>query len=467
MKKYFKKTIFCLTFLSGFLMCQNAQAADKYVVRGATGTGASWADAMEMPARGSESICNFDVETWTKGDTYWIAGSDMAYGEICFRNTTGSGTITLKKATTDSHGTDTGWSADYGTKQAVLGAIGNQGVSDVVIDGSTGSGRSGYGFKIIGNTGSNSFAISWQSGSTHNNLTVNYAEITSPTEPISDGCIDGNTCTAAGIYLHNVTGASLENLWIHDVALPYHVITPTNFVVKDSIVERNDSTDAHHSEAFSFVGGTNVVINNNDFVDIEGTGVFAFMNYGTANGVKIYNNIIRYTTDATQTGLGNGIFTCTNNNTICNNVEYYNNTQVNPKGINAMIDIGEGGAASTWIVKNNIWWCADGVVCAPASNEVSDQITYDNNWYGGVTYNSSENGAIYQATENPFIDAVNYDFALGANATAINAGTDLSAIFTTDFLGNTRSGVWDIGAYEYVGSADVIAPAAPSGLAVI
>ena len=132
-----------------------------------------------------------------------------------------------------------------------------------------------------------------------------------------------------------------------------------------------------------------------------------------------------------------------------------------------MIDIGEGGAASTWIVKNNIWWCADGVVCAPASNEVSDQITYDNNWYGGVTYNSSENGAIYQATENPFIDAVNYDFALGANATAINAGTDLSAIFTTDFLGNTRSGVWDIGAYEYVGSADVIAPAAPSGLAVI
>jgi hypothetical protein len=40
---------------------------------------------------------------------------------------------------------------------------------------------------------------------------------------------------------------------------------------------------------------------------------------------------------------------------------------------------------------------------------------------------------------------------LTTGANAIGNGTDLSAIFTTDILGNARSAPWDIGAYAYNG----------------
>lgn len=40
-------------------------------------------------------------------------------------------------------------------------------------------------------------------------------------------------------------------------------------------------------------------------------------------------------------------------------------------------------------------------------------------------------------------------YSLQAGSPAIGAGSDLSAVFTTDLAGNTRSAPWDIGAYEY------------------
>lgn len=44
-----------------------------------------------------------------------------------------------------------------------------------------------------------------------------------------------------------------------------------------------------------------------------------------------------------------------------------------------------------------------------------------------------------------------YDFHLDSSDTAAkDQGYDLSAIFTTDIDGDTRSGTWDIGADEYV-----------------
>ena len=460
----------CLFILISYQM---ANAADKYIVRGAKGTGSSWSDPMEMPSGGS-TFCASNAGTWERGTVYWVAGSDTAYNSICFRNTSGSGAITIKKATASSHGTDTGWSADYGTKQAVLGSIGNRGVSDVVIDGSTGSGRSGYGFKIIGNAGSSSYGIGWPSGTTHNNLTVRHVEITSPNTPISTNCVAAATCTHKGLYLWDVVGVTLEYLWIHDVGCPFHLIRPVNFVVSNSIAERNDSVSAYHSEAFSFLGGTNVVIKNNEFVDIEGTAIFAIMNGGAVNGLGIYNNIIRMTPGAIQAGTSNGLLTCTNTGTTCSNIEYYNNTHVNIKGYNAIIDIGGGGTASAWTIKNNLWWCGDGATCANARNEANAQITYDRNWYGGVTYNSSEYGAMYQATENPFVNSAGNDFKLKSSSTAILSGVNLSNIFTNDYSGVTRpaSGNWSIGAYEsislksslYVASMNGTVTSNPSGI---
>jgi hypothetical protein len=40
------------------------------------------------------------------------------------------------------------------------------------------------------------------------------------------------------------------------------------------------------------------------------------------------------------------------------------------------------------------------------------------------------------------------NWTLQSSSPAINAGADLSSYFTTDLLGSTRSGKWDIGAYK-------------------
>ena len=58
------------------------------------------------------------------------------------------------------------------------------------------------------------------------------------------------------------------------------------------------------------------------------------------------------------------------------------------------------------------------------------------------------------------------DFSLQSDSPAIDVGGNLGASYSTDILGNTRTGTWDIGAYEYIGAADVIAPASPTGLSV-
>jgi hypothetical protein len=83
--------------------------------------------------------------------------------------------------------------------------------------------------------------------------------------------------------------------------------------------------------------------------------------------------------------------------------------------------------------------------------------------YGTCTYSNTYAGFVAAPTTTPGIG----NLALVSNSPAIDAGANLSTIFTTDYLGVTRTGTWDIGACEYVsGTTDTTPPAAPSGLAV-
>lgn len=51
-------------------------------------------------------------------------------------------------------------------------------------------------------------------------------------------------------------------------------------------------------------------------------------------------------------------------------------------------------------------------------------------------------------TDPAFTDFANLDLSLSASSPDIGAGEDLSAYFTTDHAGNTRT-VWDLGAFRY------------------
>lgn len=54
---------------------------------------------------------------------------------------------------------------------------------------------------------------------------------------------------------------------------------------------------------------------------------------------------------------------------------------------------------------------------------------------------------------NPlFVDGDNGNVRLLSNSPAIGKGTNLSAYFTTDIAGNIRTGLWDIGAWKFIGA---------------
>jgi hypothetical protein len=75
------------------------------------------------------------------------------------------------------------------------------------------------------------------------------------------------------------------------------------------------------------------------------------------------------------------------------------------------------------------------------------------------------------SSPNPFVNSGANDFhiinTVGANYPR-NAGTNLSAIFTTDMDGVSfgADGTWDIGAYEYGSGSPNTPPVAPMGLRI-
>jgi len=213
----------------------------------------------------------------------------------------------------------------------------------------------------------------------------------------------------------------------------------------------------------------------------------------------ILNNIQNAHPDGIQTGQGSGFF------------KIYNNTFVNcPQGVfleqtadsslifnNQFFDLpGMGENTNRFISLNryrdttkayvvvannsfyNSTWSA---IYMPPTAFTQSQLVFRNNiflnckrWIGGEAYNlafiTSDNTFFTTADApkpiqeipptftvlNPqFVDYKNYDFTLSDGSKLIGKGTDLSKYFTTDIEGNKRAvGLWDIGPYQKVTSAD-------------
>ena len=131
-------------------------------------------------------------------------------------------------------------------------------------------------------------------------------------------------------------------------------------------------------------------------------------------------------------------------------------------------------AADKSYLYNNLFYNCTKVSMVPTC-EASDaaagycdanRIEHDYNAYLTTTGYTAENNAQINATD-PFVDSDNGDYRLKIGTPPINNGkTDLGATYANDFLGNPRGTSPDIGAYEYVETTDVIAPAGPTGLSV-
>jgi hypothetical protein len=151
------------------------------------------------------------------------------------------------------------------------------------------------------------------------------------------------------------------------------------------------------------------------------------------------------------------------------NVDIYNNTvfgtnysyggSANGDGIN--IAVGNAGVD----VVNNISSQSDGIEFYAGSGTLDTHdynLYYDTSGniysYSGTTvaYNADITGQEANSISNDNPDFINnnapfeaINFKLESVSPAIDEGSSLTETFTNDFDGKTRSGVWDIGAYEY------------------
>ncbi len=140
---------------------------------------------------------------------------------------------------------------------------------------------------------------------------------------------------------------------------------------------------------------------------------------GSGTG-QIWSNNVGYSGGAVIGGSAGVWVDNTNGGT-----EYiYNNTLYNNTGK----CIHSAEAAGTIVAKNNI--------CRSNSSNSIDG--------NGGTVTTATN----TFTDPSFVNAGTADFHLQATSTAIGAGTDLSASFTTDADGLTRTVPWDLGAYR-------------------
>lgn len=190
----------------------------------------------------------------------------------------------------------------------------------------------------------------------------------------------------------------------------------------------------------SATGGIFEVVNNL----IKGHGNFGDGSYhggvlvvgGTGADIFIVNNIFYDWYDVSSPSYSFAIY-----NEITCNMYIYNNTMYN-------CSYGVFSYSSGELLINNLANnCTDGYYTsggfsASCSNNLSD-ITSDAPGANSVT------GTV------AFVDATNDDFRLSSSDTvAKDAGTDLSGDanypFSTDIVGTTRTGTWDIGAHEYV-----------------
>ncbi len=222
--------------------------------------------------------------------------------------------------------------------------------------------------------------------------------------------------------------------------------------------------------------GSNGFIANNYISDvypqpenIPGCGISIVEGAAGAQGTIVANNVI-----ANVKSVGIRVFNTSN-------VQILNNTIYNIRSIqgccaeeSAGIQVHTYGAAATnVVVRNNIVHTAPvGIGRYPWDLNGSFSMSLGNNivfnagtpWGVGATQTSTD-----RVADPGLVNPAGGNFSLSANSTAIGAGADLSSVFTVDnhnaanptqqtAVPVTRSGSWEIGAYDAGGTGGGVTP---------
>jgi hypothetical protein len=178
----------------------------------------------------------------------------------------------------------------------------------------------------------------------------------------------------------------------------------------------------------------------------EGSGIYiAAIGVGYSSGsgtIDVYNNLIY--------GMSRYCINPSNSNT--RTVNIYNNS-LYQNSSNQLIYLNSSQNSEPDIENNIVYQAGSGNCVAYDAGTTNDYNLY---YYPNGSLDPNANGAHDQipASQDFWIEVPNGAYsatecALTSDGLATDNGTNLSSIFTNSFNGVTRTGVWDIGAYEY------------------
>ncbi|MGZ3797636.1 MAG: hypothetical protein ACXVB1_14790 [Pseudobdellovibrionaceae bacterium] len=434
------KLLFHLLFFANLIGASLSEAANHYVKAGATGlgNGIDWTNAyIALPAN------------LVRGDTYYISSGN--YPSHTFEDPlSGSAIITIKKATSSDHGTETGWQAAYGTGQAVFNSILTFNTGNYIFDGQTRNESNwfdgtAYGFQVYhNNTLDQNIVIGPNGGPAANNITIQYVYINAPyhdlptTQTIRQCAIDTDTYGGpqhSGLVFRRMYVYGSNNVWF--------LRSTDGAIVEYSASYGAASNGMNHGEVVNlYYSGVNAIIRYNqfkeEFIGDGGTALVAITDGG--DGLQFYGNVA----DHFQVGDASVGFDGYGKGYTSNHNRVYNNTFANSVGYNAGTAWG-GGVDN--LVYNNLF-----INCPIVSFDSLGLGSADD--YNGFSDSNArgEMNAVINIPTSVFSNYSGGDYRL---ASAVGPGYALAAPYNVDMLGVLRgaSGMWDLGAFEYGGSA--------------
>jgi len=420
-----------------------ALAANHYIRAGATGSnnGNDWTNAWTaMPS------------TFVRGDTYYVADGSYS-GFSADTSESAAKYITIKKATSSDHGTETSWQNSYGDGVAQFNGTINFFTDNWIFDGVTGTRQTEHGFKITTQScKSDSKLINIYNGADY--ITISHIELQhcGMDTGYNQDCIYAVQSTDSGSsYL------TFTNCYMHAVNR-VHVLCNyvTNSIFEYNFFEnrRDNSGSGIHGESMSwnYCGSSaNNVIRHNIYKNCSGTGTIVIKDSVQAY-FYIYGNLFYFTNTSYH---NSDCAICNTSGDTNSNIYVYNNTFANLIGYNAGIRWYNGNNNHTY---NNIWYNC-------ANIELRNTYHNFNAFSGSNAYGESNAQTGISAM---FFQNINdYDFRL---TVPTNPGrNDLGSPYNVDMIGQTRGadGNWDIGAFEYTGAVVNSPPEPPTGLRII
>jgi hypothetical protein len=415
-----KRGICAILFTLVLFPSLNAQAADRYVRKGASGSGTSWSDAY-----GEMNAVNWSGMT---GSTLWIAAGSYTQGlpSVNVAN------VTIKRATVASHGTNTGWSDSYDNQVTVTPPFGNEflqigtGADNLVLDG---AGHNPWKFKVAGVRGWNGM------------LNNDGADGVIVRDMEFDGMGEGAT-NAYEDGLRWMGGANniIEHNYIHDyrqVGQGHNdgVQGPscTNITFRYNVFKNNGMHIYLGDNAWSNQYCNGITIHHNVIYNDPNGGsynaiVFKGTNLGGSYTTKIENNVFNLR------GQGGAFY---------------------------LADWPPPGCCNNTIngyFRNNIIYSSD------AGGQSIQYYSHSyNTYYNSTNVPATETGKL--TTDPLFANVTNNNYALQPGSPARDSGTTLG--YTEDITGTAIAGIPDRGAYEYASTTTPPPPAPPTNVRVV